>query len=123
MNNVWDVAPRTERGDAAAAGQATGPATGPAPDSAQAPALPGAEAGSDAKADPKVEAGVEAGAEFADAEPTPLGLDAPEPCGDASVDRAVRRLTQVDVLSTELHGEVYEDVHRELREALAGLDR
>lgn len=127
MNNVWDVAPRTERGDAAAAGPATGLATGPAtglatgpgPDSAQSPAVPGA--GSDPVADP--EPGVEAGAEFADAEPTPLGLDAPEPCGDASVDQAVRRLTQVDVLPTELHGEVYEDVHRELREALAGLDR
>ncbi|UGQ15703.1 hypothetical protein LO772_25705 [Yinghuangia sp. ASG 101] len=55
--------------------------------------------------------------------PVPLGVDPPEPSGDPEVDRAVARLTQVDVLPTDRHGEVYEDVHRELREVLTGLDR
>ncbi|WP_436778096.1 hypothetical protein [Yinghuangia sp. YIM S09857] len=100
MDNVWDVAPRTDRGEVADAAEATGA------EHAGVEQLAGAEV--EAEAEP---------------EPTPLGLDAPEPSGDASVDRAVRRLTQVDVLPTELHGEVYEDVHRELREVLAGLDR
>ncbi|MGW0659725.1 hypothetical protein [Streptodolium elevatio] len=120
MNNVWDVAPRTEHGGVAAADVQV---------SAETRAATGAETGAEAgRADgtpvataAAVEAGIEA--EVATAEPTPLGLDAPEPSGDASVDQAVRRLTQVDVLPTELHGEVYEDVHRELREVLAGLDR
>lgn len=97
MDNVWDVAPRTDRGEAA-----------------------GAEAAEAEHAEIEQTADAEAEGE---PEPTPLGLEVPEPSGDAAVDQAVRRLTQVDVLPTELHGEVYEDVHRELREVLAGLDR
>ncbi|HSA51238.1 MAG TPA: hypothetical protein VLH10_14190 [Yinghuangia sp.] len=74
--------------------------------------------GGPAEAGPASGVGVEAGPGVA-----PLGLAPPEPSGDPEVDRAVARLTQVDVLPTDRHGEVYEDVHRELREVLAGLDR
>lgn len=104
MSNVWDVAPTTRSGVGGDGGdESGGPGEGVAED---------------------VAAAVEpVEVEVVDEEPTPLGLDAPEPTGDAVVDRAVGRLTQVDVLATELHGEVYEDVHRELREVLAGLDR
>ncbi|MDI2131843.1 hypothetical protein QI554_37520 [Yinghuangia seranimata] len=53
----------------------------------------------------------------------PLDVVPPEPTGDAGVDQAVGRLTQTGVLATDQHAEVYEDVHRELREILTGLDR
>lgn len=104
MSNVWDVAPRTRSG----VGGDGGHGGDGEPHEGVAEAM--------AAAVEPVEA-------VADEEPTPLGLEAPEPTGDAVVDRAVGRLTQVDVLATELHGEVYEDVHRELREVLTGLDR
>jgi hypothetical protein len=53
----------------------------------------------------------------------PLAVDPPAETGEPHVDRAIHRLTQADVLPTDRHGEVYEDVHRELREVLTGLDR
>lgn len=94
--NVWDVAPSIgAEGDGA-----------PVPASAAADAT--------AAAAPEPEPAEEI---------SPLGVEPPDASGDPVVDRALGRLTQVDVLPTDRHGEVYEDVHRELREVLAGLDR
>lgn len=54
--------------------------------------------------------------------PRPLGLHV-EPTGHAPVDAQLRRLDDADHLAVSGHLEVYEDVHRGLREALSGLDR
>ncbi|WP_369380194.1 hypothetical protein [Streptomyces sp. cg36] len=67
----------------------------------------------------------EAGAAPA-AEPQPAGpapLEVPRAAtGDARVDALVERLGDVDHLGTDGHVEVYEDVHRGLRETLTALD-
>ena len=42
--------------------------------------------------------------------------------GNAEVDAAVERLADADGLATAEHVEVYEDVHRGLRDALTALD-
>ena len=44
------------------------------------------------------------------------------PTGDAEVDAGLRRLADADHLATDGHVEVYEDVHRGLRDALTALD-
>jgi hypothetical protein len=44
------------------------------------------------------------------------------PTGDAGVDAGLERLADADHLATDGHVEVYEDVHRGLREALTALD-
>ncbi len=44
------------------------------------------------------------------------------PTGDAEVDAHVERLADADHLTTDGHLEVYEDVHRGLRDALTALD-
>ena len=43
--------------------------------------------------------------------------------GDAAVDAALARLTEVEGLAPAAHSEVYEAVHTGLQEALADLDR
>lgn len=53
--------------------------------------------------------------------PEPLGVLLPE-TGNAEVDAAVERLRDADELPVDAHVEVYEDVHRGLRDALAALD-
>ncbi|MEV5510100.1 hypothetical protein [Streptomyces orinoci] len=45
------------------------------------------------------------------------------PTGNADVDAQLVRLADADHLDVGGHLEVYEDVHRGLREALAALDR
>jgi hypothetical protein len=62
-------------------------------------------------------------------EPAPAAPQGPQPLGvvvgttgNADVDAAVARLADADELPTEGHIEVYEDVHRGLRDALAALD-
>jgi hypothetical protein len=55
------------------------------------------------------------------AAPEPLGV-AVVPTGNADVDAALGRLADADVLPVHAHTEVYEDVHRGLREALTALD-
>ncbi|MEV5599455.1 hypothetical protein [Streptomyces sp. NPDC052496] len=54
--------------------------------------------------------------------PQPLGVVV-TPTGDAAVDAQLRRLADADHLAASGHLEVYEDVHRGLRDALAALDR
>ncbi|MFE4373718.1 hypothetical protein ACFRMN_36900 [Streptomyces sp. NPDC056835] len=55
------------------------------------------------------------------AAPRPLGLER-VPTGDAEVDVLLTRLADADHLPADGHVEVYEDVHRGLRDALTALD-
>ncbi|MFI5681425.1 hypothetical protein [Streptomyces cellulosae] len=70
---------------------------------------------------------VEAG-EAAEPEPgydpaAPAPLHVPRvPTGNAEVDAQLARLGDADHLATDGHMEVYEDVHRGLRDALTALD-
>jgi hypothetical protein len=57
----------------------------------------------------------------APAEPQPLGVTVAM-TGNAEVDAAVERLGDADELPVHAHIEVYEDVHRGLRDALTALD-
>ncbi|MGV4984810.1 hypothetical protein ACWC0C_28685 [Streptomyces sp. NPDC001709] len=53
----------------------------------------------------------------------PAPLDVPRtPTGNAEVDAQLERLADADHLATDGHMEVYEDVHRGLRDALTALD-
>ncbi|MGW0949750.1 hypothetical protein ACWD4O_45485 [Streptomyces sp. NPDC002623] len=70
--------------------------------------------------------GTEAVAEAREPEPDPA---APAPVavprvatGNAEVDAQLERLADADHLATDGHLEVYEDVHRGLRDALTALD-
>ncbi|MFJ7156789.1 hypothetical protein ACIQUQ_17815 [Streptomyces sp. NPDC101118] len=53
--------------------------------------------------------------------PGPLGVER-TPTGRPEVDAALDRLADADHLPAEGHVAVYEDVHRELRDALTALD-
>ncbi|WP_405901514.1 hypothetical protein OG242_05560 [Streptomyces sp. NBC_00727] len=53
--------------------------------------------------------------------PAPLGV-VRTPTGDAGVDALLERLADADHLAADGHTEVYEDVHRGLREVLSALD-
>ncbi|WP_455357225.1 hypothetical protein [Streptomyces sp. SYSU K217416] len=55
------------------------------------------------------------------AAPAPLGVSR-TPTGDAGVDAQLERLADADHLPADGHIEVYEDVHRGLRDALTALD-
>ncbi|ONK15322.1 hypothetical protein [Streptomyces sp. MP131-18] len=63
-----------------------------------------------------------AAGEYAEDGPRPLGI-AVERTGNAEVDARLARLADADGLGVGGHIEVYEDVHRGLRETLAALDR
>ncbi|MFF7450881.1 MULTISPECIES: hypothetical protein [unclassified Streptomyces] len=53
----------------------------------------------------------------------PAPVDVPRtPTGNAEVDAQLERLGDADHLATDGHVEVYEDVHRGLRDALTALD-
>lgn len=54
--------------------------------------------------------------------PEPTGGSTPEPTGNPGVDAHLTRLTDTGDLATEGHLQVYEDVHRGLRETLTALD-
>ncbi|MEX0169428.1 hypothetical protein [Streptomyces sp. LMG1-1-1.1] len=58
---------------------------------------------------------------YAPAAPAPLGVDR-ELTGHAPVDAHLARLADVDHLPADGHLEVYEDVHRGLRDELTSLD-
>ncbi|GGU94084.1 hypothetical protein GCM10010260_31240 [Streptomyces filipinensis] len=55
------------------------------------------------------------------AAPAPLAVPR-TPTGNAAVDALLERLADADHLGTDGHMEVYEDVHRGLRDALTALD-
>ncbi|WP_330340887.1 hypothetical protein [Streptomyces sp. NBC_00557] len=67
------------------------------------------------------EAVTEAEPEYDPAAPAPLGVPR-TPTGNAEVDAQLERLADADHLATDGHMEVYEDVHRGLRDALTALD-
>ncbi|MEU6854470.1 hypothetical protein ABZ901_31625 [Actinacidiphila alni] len=73
-----------------------------------------------AEPEPGAESVPESGPET-EAGPEPLGVALPV-TGNADVDAAVARLADADELPTSGHVEVYEDVHRGLRDALTALD-
>lgn len=74
---------------------------------------------SDAVPEPSQEVEVEP--EYDPAAPAPLGV-LRTPTGNAEVDARLERLDDADHLATDGHVEVYEDVHRGLRDALTALD-
>ncbi|GAB3171546.1 hypothetical protein GCM10027162_12770 [Streptomyces incanus] len=59
--------------------------------------------------------------EYTPAAPAPLNVPR-TPTGNAEVDARMERLADADHLAPDGHVEVYEDVHRGLRDALAALD-
>ncbi|MEU3276420.1 hypothetical protein [Streptomyces antibioticus] len=59
--------------------------------------------------------------EYDPAAPAPLAVPR-TPTGHAEVDALLDRLADADHLATDGHVEVYEDVHRGLRDALTALD-
>lgn len=59
--------------------------------------------------------------EYDPAAPAPLNVPR-TPTGNADVDAQLERLGDADHLATDGHLEVYEDVHRGLRDALTALD-
>jgi hypothetical protein len=63
----------------------------------------------------------EGGPEYDPAAPAPLNVPR-TPTGNADVDAQLERLGDADHLATDGHLEVYEDVHRGLRDALTALD-
>ncbi len=73
------------------------------------------------RAEPPPEAVPRPAAEPAAPPPEPLGVTVGA-TGNAEVDAAIERLADADALPTDAHIEVYEDVHRGLRDALAALD-
>ncbi|WP_329340789.1 hypothetical protein OG866_34250 [Streptomyces sp. NBC_00663] len=64
---------------------------------------------------------VEVEPEYDPAAPAPLNIPR-TPTGNAEVDAQLERLADADHLATDGHVEVYEDVHRGLRDALTALD-
>jgi hypothetical protein len=64
---------------------------------------------------------VEVEPEYDPAAPAPLSVPR-TPTGNADVDGQLERLGDADHLATDGHVEVYEDVHRGLRDALTALD-
>ncbi|MFJ9149799.1 hypothetical protein ACIRP7_17305 [Streptomyces sp. NPDC102270] len=75
---------------------------------------------SDAVPEPSQEGPVEP-AGHDPAAPAPLNVPR-TPTGNAEVDAQLERLGDADHLATDGHIEVYEDVHRGLRDALTALD-
>ncbi|MEV5734330.1 MULTISPECIES: hypothetical protein [unclassified Streptomyces] len=97
------------------AGSEAAPAVAPAADAA----VPAAGPAADPEAGPG--SGDAPGAEYDPAAPAPLNVPR-TPTGDAGVDERLQRLADADHLATDGHMEVYEDVHRGLRDALTALD-
>ena len=75
----------------------------------------------DEAADPRVEVAAEPDEPDEPAGPVALGV-VRTPTGHAGVDAHLARLADADHLAADGHVEVYEDVHRGLREALTALD-
>lgn len=75
----------------------------------------------EAEAAVAVEVGLAGEPEYDPAAPAPLNVPR-IPTGNADVDAQLERLGDADHLATDGHVEVYEDVHRGLRDALTALD-
>lgn len=90
-----------------------GPETAPAstPGETARASTPGETAQADADAAPS----------FEPADPAPLGVGR-TPTGSADIDAQLERLADADHLPADGHTDVYEDVHRGLRDALTSLD-
>ncbi|UXY26701.1 hypothetical protein [Streptomyces sp. HUAS TT20] len=82
-------------------------------------AAPETEGPQEAVVEPEYD--VEHGVEYDPAAPAPLEVPR-TPTGNAEVDALLERLADADHLATDGHVEVYEDVHRGLRDALTALD-
>ncbi|MGP3954255.1 hypothetical protein [Streptomyces sp. 7N604] len=85
---------------------------------------PGADVEQEASVDAAVDVAGDAAQETvheSDAGPAPLGIPR-TPTGNAEVDAQLDRLADADHLPPDGHIEVYEDVHRGLRDALTALD-
>ncbi|MDG9706164.1 hypothetical protein [Streptomyces sp. DH37] len=87
------------------------PMSGTAPET-QPPARALVDAGTEPREEPPA----------GDGGPRPLGLHT-APTGHAGVDAQLRRLADADHLAVSGHLEVYEDVHRGLRDTLTALDQ
>ncbi|MFE5078504.1 hypothetical protein [Streptomyces halstedii] len=87
------------------------PEPGTRPEAAPDPAAPEASAPTPGASAPAHEP----------APPAPLGVPR-TPTGYAGVDARLERLADADHLPADGHGEVYEDVHRGLRDELTALD-
>ncbi|WP_330303558.1 MULTISPECIES: hypothetical protein [unclassified Streptomyces] len=110
MSDSW---PETEvRQDARAPEPGTAVGPGVEPDARLAG---GPEPDGERDAEPAVEPAYEPAA------PVPVGVPR-VPTGNAEVDAQLDRLADADHLATDGHLEVYEDVHRGLRDALTALD-
>ena len=84
---------------------------------------PEAMAGPGPEGEPEPRAGAGPVAEPEDDPAAPAPLHVPRtPTGNAEADAQLDRLADVDHLATDGHVEVYEDVHRGLRDALTALD-
>ena len=75
----------------------------------------------DVQGEAAVEAGLVVEPAYDPAAPAPLNIPR-TPTGNAEVDAHLERLGDADHLATDGHVEVYEDVHRGLRDALTALD-
>ncbi|MEU6282964.1 hypothetical protein [Streptomyces sp. NPDC047028] len=99
----------------------SGPQPGPHAEAGPQPGA-GAESQPETEAGPQPEAGAEHGHDqYEPAAPAPLGVPR-TPTGNAEVDARLERLGDADHLTPDGHIEVYEDVHRGLRDALTALD-
>ncbi len=97
-----------------------GPWAGPAARQAAGPdAGPDAGPEADAAAGPTYDA--TAGSTYDPAAPAPLNVPR-TPTGNGEVDAQLDRLADADHLAADGHVEVYEDVHRGLRDTLTALD-
>ncbi|MCX5396185.1 hypothetical protein [Streptomyces sp. NBC_00102] len=95
---------------------------GPGTASAQAPPAASGEPAATTRTAPGEEAARPAASPSHEpAAPTPLGV-VRAPTGNPAVDAALERLADVDHLAADGHTEVYEDVHRGLRDTLTALD-
>ncbi|WP_236060762.1 hypothetical protein [Actinacidiphila acididurans] len=97
------------------------PGSGAGPDAVPRPATAPEEPGEPAESAAGTGAAADADAVPGQAAPEPLGV-ALGATGNAEVDLAVERLRDADRLPVDGHIEVYEDVHRGLRDVLAALD-
>ncbi|MFE0424219.1 hypothetical protein [Streptomyces sp. NPDC058953] len=97
------------------------PGPGPERDGAYGTYEGGTHDGGGRPAEAAADGGVPAVAPYEPAAPAPLGV-VRAPTGNTEVDTVLERLADADHLPADGHLEVYEDVHRGLRDVLGALD-